>query len=113
MAAAQSLTAAAAYVLCLFMADRNDIDDRRMRRLRELAELGMAEARSVQKRMAGATASEMVALAAEFERAARTVRDAVAAEAMLERRRRAQRLARERVRSPRPPVPEPASRTVH
>ena len=96
------------------MSDRKDIDDRRMRRLRELAELGMAEARAVQKRMAGATASEMAALAAEFERAARTVRDAVGAEAQLERRRRrALMRVQDPVPPPRPLIPEPRNRTVH
>ena len=96
------------------MDDPNDIADRRARRLRELAERGMEKARAVQKQMLAAKVSEIAALAAEFEQAARMVRQAIAAEAELERRRRrALRAAQDRVSSPRPLIPEPENRTVH
>jgi len=96
------------------MSDRNDIADRRVRRLRELAELGMEEARAVQKQMLAAKGSDIVALAAKFERAARTVCRAIAEEAEIEQRRQqALRLAQARVRAPRPRIPEPRSRTLH
>lgn len=96
------------------MPDRNDIDDRRVRRLRALAELGMEKARALQKQMLAAEVFEVAALALEFERAARTVRQAIAAEAELERRRRlALRRAQDRIRPPRALIPEPANRTIH
>ena len=105
------MTGNALHVLTLFMNDRDDVA---VRRLRELAELGMERARALQKQMLAAKNSEVAGLALEFERAARAVRQAIAGEAELERRRRrAQRLARNPVPSPRPPIPEPRNRTVH
>jgi hypothetical protein len=96
------------------MSNSDDLTARRARELRALAELGMAKARTVQRRMLASKASDMAALAAEFEQAARAVRAAITAEAELERRRRqALRARRERVRPPRPLIPDPESRTVH
>ena len=89
-------------------------DSRRARYLRELAELGMEKARTLQEQMLAAKDSEIEALAAEFERVARAVRETISAEAELERRRRrALRLARERVRPLRRLIPDPENRTVH
>ena len=92
-----------------------DRDDAAVRRLRELAELGMEKARALQKQMLAAKNSEVAGLALEFEQAARAVRQAIAAEAELERRRRrlAMSLAKHPVPSPRPLIPEPRNRTVH
>jgi hypothetical protein len=96
------------------MSNPHDIASRRVRYLRELAEIGLEKARALQKRMLAAEDSEIAALAAEYEHVARAVREAISAEAELERRRRrALRLARERVRSPRALIPDPDSRTVH
>ena len=96
------------------MSKPDDIADRRSRYLRELAELGLEQARTLQEQMLAAKDSEIGALAAEFERVARAVREAITLEAELERRRRrALRLARERVRPPRPLIPDPENRTVH
>lgn len=96
------------------MADSDDISTRRARTLRKLAELGLEQAQALQERMLKAKTSEVAALAAEFERVAGEVREAITAEAELERRRRrAARLAQERVRPPRTLIPDPESRTVH
>jgi hypothetical protein len=96
------------------MANPDDIAARQARILRRLAELGLEKARALQEQMLTAKNSEIAALAAEFERVAGAVRETITAEAELERRRRrARRLARERVRPPRPLIPDPESRTVH
>jgi hypothetical protein len=96
------------------MPESDDIAARRVRYLRRLAELGLEKAQTLQEQMLAAKDSEIAALALEFERVSRAVREAISAEAELERRRRrAQRLARERVRPPRPLIPDPESRTVH
>jgi len=96
------------------MSNPDDIATRRARQLRQLAELGMAQARALEKRMLTARTSEMGALAAEFERVAREVRETIILEAALERgRRRALRLTRERVRPPRRLIPDPDNGTVH
>ena len=96
------------------MSGPDDISARHARTLRRLAELGLEHARALQERMLVAKESEIAALAAEFERVAGEVRETITAEAELERRRRrALRLARERVRPPRPLIPDPESRTVH
>jgi hypothetical protein len=96
------------------MPKSDDIASRRARYLRELAELGLEKARALQERMLAAEDCEIEALAAEFERVARAVRESISAEAELERRRRrALRLARERVRPPRALIPDPENRTVH
>jgi hypothetical protein len=99
------------------MSNADDIDARharRIRTLRQLAELGLEQASALQERMLRAKPSEVAALAAEFERVAAEVREAISAEAELERRRRRARLlARERVRPPRTLIPDPENRTVH
>jgi len=95
------------------MAYSDDIAARHARTLRRLAELGLERARALQQMMSAKDA-DIAALAAEFERVAGAVRETITAEAELERRRRrAQRLARERARPPRALIPDPESRTVH
>jgi hypothetical protein len=82
--------------------------------LRRLAELGLEKARALQEQMLAAKDSEIADLAAEFERIAGAVRETITLEAELERRRRrAQRLARERAAPPRALIPDPENRTVH
>jgi hypothetical protein len=110
-----SLTGDDCYVLFLFMSQPEDPAARRARQLRELAELGLERARTLKEQMLAAEdTSEILALAAEFEQVARGVRQSVAMGAELERRRRrAERLAQERVRPPRALIPDPESRTVH
>jgi hypothetical protein len=99
------------------MSNPDDIDARharQIRTLRRLAELGLEQASALQERMLRAKPSEVAALAAEFERVAGEVREAISAEAELERRRRRARLlAQERVRPPRKLIPDPENRTVH
>ena len=85
------------------MANSDDIAARHARQLMKLAELGLEQARALQKRMLAAKPSEVAALAAEFERVAREVREAISAKVELERRRP----------PPRALIPDPESRTVH
>lgn len=96
------------------MSEPDDIAARRVRRLRALAELGLEKASRLQEQMMAAKTSEVAALAAEFEQVSRAIRSAITAAAELERRRRrAERLAQERVRPPRTLIPDPESRTIH
>ena len=90
-------------VLFLFTPNSNDIAARRARRLHRLAKLGLEQAGKLQDRMLTAKPSEVAALAAQFEKVARAVRDAISATADLERRRRRSQ----------PSIPDPDSRTVH
>jgi hypothetical protein len=96
------------------MSGPDDIAARRVRHLKALAEHGLEKASRLQEQMIAAKPSEVAALAAEFEQVSRAIRKAITAAAELERRRRrAERLAQERVRSLRALIPDPESRTIH